>query len=102
VVCEGSLLSLSADSLVGQNFSWYKNDTLFSAANAASISVADSGYYFVVVSDNSCSKKSQLIKVEEHVLPLAELSQDSSYSFCNGNFQLLHAHLSTDTAINGP
>ncbi|HRH08711.1 MAG TPA: CotH kinase family protein [Bacteroidia bacterium] len=91
VVCEGSLISLLADSLAGQNFSWYKNDTLLNVANAASISVADSGYYFVVVSDNSCSKKSQLIEVEEHVLPLAELIQDSLYSFCSGNYQLLHA-----------
>ncbi|MBL0048360.1 MAG: CotH kinase family protein [Bacteroidetes bacterium] len=90
-VCAGATIDLTADSAFGQTFGWTKNDSILSGEVTAQLTLSDSGFYQVKVTDNGCTSVSELIHVVLNPLPDAGLQNDSMYSFCEGGVQTLSA-----------
>lgn len=95
-VCAGSVIRLTADSALGQTFVWTKNDSILSSEVTAQLTLADSGFYQVKVTDNGCKSTSELIHVVLNPIPEAGLQNDSIYTFCEGGMQTLKAPSNAD------
>ncbi len=94
VICSDSSISYQVPSATGTVFKWYKNGSLITGANQNSLSIADSGNYFVTVDNGFCIATSAVRNVKVNVLPSATISTADS-SFCTGDSALLNGALVT-------
>ena len=84
-ICEGNSVELSTNSSEGLSYQWRLNDINIPNATTSSYSAASSGVYSLVVTNsNGCSKTSNGQTVIVNPLPIADVSNLSTITFCQG------------------
>jgi hypothetical protein len=84
-VCQGNSVTLNANTGAGLSYQWRLNDINIPNATTSSYSAASSGVYSVVVTtSNGCSKTSTGQTVIVNPLPISDISNLSSTTFCQG------------------
>lgn len=90
-VCQGSSLLLSANAGNDLTYQWKLNDVSLSGQTNSTYAATIAGVYTVVVTNSSgCSKTSQGVSVSVNPLPVADISNLSTTSFCEGQSVFLN------------
>jgi len=90
-VCQGNSVTLNANTGAGLSYQWRLNDINIPNATTSSYSAASSGVYSVVVTNSSgCSKISTGQTVIVNSLPIADISNLSTTTFCQGESVILN------------
>jgi hypothetical protein len=90
-VCQGNSVTLNANTGAGLSYQWRLNDINIPNATTSSYSAASSGVYSVVVTtSNGCSKTSTGQTVIVNPLPIADVSNLSTTTFCQGESVILN------------
>ncbi|MCK5847376.1 MAG: PKD domain-containing protein, partial [Bacteroidales bacterium] len=91
--CPGSFSVLSANTGVGYQYQWYKNDTVISNATTSFYQAQDSGSYFAAIKNiYDCSDTTNTIDINVYDLPTATINNSGANSFCDGDSVLLSAN----------
>lgn len=86
-LCFGSAVILSCDSAANYSFEWYKNNSLLTATGAQ-LSVSDSGYYAVKVTNDGCTALSDSIVVYQNQILSASILALDTVKVCSGSSYL--------------
>ena len=90
-ICQGSSLLLIANTGIGLTYQWKLNDIPLSGQTNSTYAATIAGVYTVVVTNsNACSKTSQGVSVGVNPLPVADISNLSTTSFCEGQSVFLN------------
>jgi Galactose oxidase, central domain/Secretion system C-terminal sorting domain len=74
LICSNSPALLTAISSLGYTYQWYMNNNIFSGETNQALTVSDTGFYSVVVTDaNNCSASSSLVQVIQGVGPVVTI-----------------------------
>jgi hypothetical protein len=85
IICVGNSVALNTNSFAGLSYQWRLNDVNIPSATTSSFSAASSGVYSVVVTtSNGCTKTSNGQTVIVNPIPIADVSNLSSTTFCQG------------------
>jgi hypothetical protein len=79
--CEGDSTILSTINYTGLNYLWYNGSQVLNGEINDSLVVYDSGFYKVKISDNFCSKTSQVALIQVDELPFIDAGPDLSVCF---------------------
>ncbi len=89
--CQGGSVTLQANSSAGLSYQWELNDIAIPGATGSAFNAISSGIYTVVVTNsNGCSKTSNGQTVIVNPLPIADVSNLSSTTFCQGESVIFH------------
>ena len=84
-ICQGSVLILNANPGAGLTYQWKFNDVTLSGQTNLTYPASITGVYSVVVTNSSgCLKTSQGISVSVNPIPVADISNLSTTTFCEG------------------
>ncbi len=90
ISCLNDVIYFNNQSINGVNFSWYKNDVLFSTNNNSLISADSVGVFNIkLVADSANCSKDTTIQIEVKDLPLVNLGMDTT--ICAGQTLTLSA-----------
>jgi len=89
-ICQGSSVVLNVTQDAGLTYQWRLNEINIPNATNSTYSATSSGIYSVVVSNASCSKTSGGVTVNVNPLPIADISNLSATTFCQGESVILN------------
>ena len=85
-VCQGSTVSLNANTGAGLSYQWLLNGTQIGGANSASYTASTAGNYTVIVSQGSnCSSTSNAANVNILALPQISVTASGPLAICQGS-----------------
>ncbi|MBL7953112.1 MAG: T9SS type A sorting domain-containing protein [Flavobacteriales bacterium] len=93
--CNGSSVTLGANTGAGYTYVWKRAGTTISGATSSSYSATQAGSYTVVVSNGGCSTTSNALTLSVNATPTATLTAAGSTSFCSGGSVALNANTGT-------
>lgn len=98
ISCLNDIVYLNNQSINGVNFSWYKNNVLFSTNNNTLINADSVGVFNIrLVADSANCTKDTSIQIEVKDLPMVDLGNDTT--ICAGTFITLQALDSASTYL---
>ncbi|MCR6722448.1 MAG: M12 family metallo-peptidase [Chitinophagaceae bacterium] len=84
-ICEGTVVTLNANSTAGYSYQWFRNGTAITGATSDSYNASQSGNYTVSVSAGAtCQTTSSAVAVTVNPSPTATITRTGNLSFCEG------------------
>lgn len=83
-ICQGSSVTLNANTGAGLTYQWKLNGTAINGATTSSFSASAAGNYSVDVTLNSCVASSSTVTVSTIASPQVSISANGNTSFCKG------------------
>ncbi len=92
--CPGEFTVLSANSGVGYQYQWFKNNILIPNATSSFYQAQDSGSYFAAISNiYNCSDSTSSLDINVYNLPTASITNNGASAICSGDSIILTANL---------
>jgi hypothetical protein len=87
--CDGSSLTLNANTGTGLTYQWLRNNANITAATGAAYTAGAAGSYVVIVSNGTCKDTSAAISLTVLTAPIATISPSGTNAICQGSSQVL-------------
>jgi len=82
--CSGENVILTASPINGYAFQWYNNNVIIAGATSSTLTVTNSGSYFVLEMNGGCVDTSNMINITVNPLPTVTISTGGSTALCAG------------------